>query len=164
MEIRSVIEQLRQDERELRIKIEDLRRSIEKKISAAESDLAHILGTIAFYEREQVCGHQLTTLETPVEDSDLSKLRTMSHKEAVVAIAKRNNGVIKSQHAKELMIRAGIMAQTKNSNRMVHNAIKGTGRFERTAPGEYRLRSPLAPKNMMTELGGNILAAGKPIQ
>jgi hypothetical protein len=141
MDGRNVIEQLKCDEKKVRTKIEDLRKSIEKELSAAEVDLNHILGAISYYERESNETKQFM-LANVAHEWELPKLRGMTHKEAVVAIAKKNNGIVRSQDAKRLMIRAGIMRETRNSSRMVHNAIKGTNLFDSIGPGEYRLKNP----------------------
>lgn len=137
-----MVEQLRKDEQKIRKKIEELRSSIEKELSAAESDLAHILGAIGYYERLQREDKEIVSL---VHETPEPKLRGLTHKQAVVAIAKQNGGIVRSSQAKKLMIRAGIMADTKNSNRMVHNAIKASKLFDPISPGKYRLRSFAAP-------------------
>ncbi len=135
----TVIEQLKRDEQKIRRKIEELRKSIEKELSVAEADLSHIVGAIAFYERDTNANRQFV-LSNVASEWEAPKLRGMTHKQAVVAIAKHNNGVIKSREAKKLMIRAGVMSETKNASRMVHNAIKSTNRFVSIGPGEYRLK------------------------
>ncbi|MGA2416980.1 MAG: hypothetical protein ABSF59_21185 [Candidatus Sulfotelmatobacter sp.] len=135
----AVIDQLKRDEQKIRRKIEALQSSIQKELVAAEADLGHILGAIAYYERDKEHSRQFT-LNAASNEWETLKLRGMTHKEAVVAIAKKNNGVVRSQDAKRLMISAGVMKATKNSSRMVHNAIKSANLFEPIAPGEYRLK------------------------
>ncbi len=149
MDNRTVIEQLRILEQKTRRKIEGLHKSIEKELSVAENDLAHILGTIACMERgkESVSNPLLTTFARELEGP---KLRGLTHKQAVVAIAKHNSGVIKSLDAKKLMIRAGIMKDTRNASRMVHNAIKGTHLFDPIAPGKFRLKTEPQDQGILT--------------
>jgi len=146
---RTVIEQLKRDEQKIRRKIEQLRSSIEKELSAAENDLGVLVAAIAFYERGKGDANQVVPLNV-ARESEGPKLRGMTHKQAVVAIAKQNNGFIRSLDAKKLMIRAGIMKDTRNASRMVHNAIKGTHLFEPISPGKFRLKSEPQDQGIMT--------------
>jgi hypothetical protein len=136
-----MVEQLRKEEVKVRRKIEDLRSSIEKELCAAEADLTHIMGMISYYERQRNENNQVVLVARRGSDFHLLNLRGHTHKQAVIAIAKHNNGVVKASEAKALMIRAGIMAETKNSYRMARHAILSSGAFEKTAPGEYRLKN-----------------------
>jgi hypothetical protein len=136
-----VIDQLRQEEKKVRIKIENLRSSIEKELSAAEADLATITGAIAYCERQAKDAAEIMVIGVNHDvAAPAPKLLGLTHKQAVIAIARQNNGIVKSGEAKRLMIRAGIMAPTKNASRMVHNAIKTSKMFDPIAPGEYRLK------------------------
>ncbi len=135
-----IIVQLQAEEKSLREKLEKLR----KPLMQVEEDLQHILGTIAFYERERKVGSKLVELEEAIGEAlssiPASRLRGMTHSAAVVAIAKYNGGVVRAQDAKRLMIKAGIMSQTKNSTNMTHNAILRTDLFNRIGPGEFQLK------------------------
>jgi hypothetical protein len=72
----------------------------------------------------------------------IGKLRSMTQLQAVIAIAKHLGGTVRAQDAKHLMIRAGVMRETKNSTNITHNIIIRSGKFYRIAPGEYRLKEP----------------------
>jgi hypothetical protein len=147
-----MINELRVKEKLLREKLEDLR----KPIQQVEKDLQHILGTIEFYERNgsNTFVENAESVVVAVKTIPLSRLQGLTHSEAVVAIAKYNGGVVRAQDAKRMMIKAGIMKQTKNSTNMTHNAIIRTDRFDRIAPGEYRLKSEPSKdkKDEVTEL------------
>jgi hypothetical protein len=138
MDTRPVIEHLKATEERLRRKIEDMR----GPLAQAEEDLRSIAGTIAFYERSAPVPQSATLNLTanPVSVFSAASIRNMTQKQAVVAIARHNGGIIRAQEAKHLMIQAGIMKVTKNSTRMVHNAIISSDRFDRIAPGTFRLR------------------------
>jgi hypothetical protein len=137
MDTRPVVEHLKKAEQILRRKIEDLK----KPMAQAEEDLRSVLGTIAFYERNQRALDATGSLEKTVGVFSAGNLRGMSHTQAVVAIAKNNGGVVKAQDAKRLMIQAGVMRDTKNSTHMVHNAIINSDRFDRIGRGEFRLKT-----------------------
>jgi hypothetical protein len=138
-----IVEHLRKTQDSLRRKIEDLRRSIEKPIAEVERDLEHIAGTIAFLEREQISPRLSQAANQSVEILEVvvPRLAGKTHVEAIVAIAKANGGLVRAQDAKRLMIRAGVMRNTRNSTHMTHNAILRSGLFERIAPGEFVLKS-----------------------
>jgi hypothetical protein len=158
-----IIEQLKKTEDRLRRKIEEMK----GPLAQAEEDLRNIAGTIAFYQRtaqgENVAAVRGTTVAITTGIVGAPNLRTMTHKQAVVAIAKHNGGTIKAQEAKQLMIQAGIMRATKNSTRMVHNAIISSDRFDRIAPGEYRLKIAVPPSgNSAAALAANLFTTAKP--
>ncbi len=137
-----IVSQLRADEKTIQEKLEKMR----KPIAQLEADLQCLQGAIAFYQRNASNNSgKLVELEEAITEAmatiPTSRLKGLSHSDAVIAIAKYNGGVVRTQEAKRLMIKAGIMSRTKNSNNMAHNAIKRTERFERVSPGEYRLKS-----------------------
>ena len=131
------IEQLRAAEKRIHQRIAELRASIEPQLTAAEADLKNIRGTIEYCEREVM---EAGSLGPEVSNSKEFSLRGLTQKQAVVVIAKHNNGIVKSTEAKKLMIKAGIMAETKNSYRMARNAIITSGLFDSVTPGVYRLK------------------------
>ncbi len=108
-------------------------------IGCLEKTLEHLNATIRMLEKET---------ESPIvahpqslgADFPVGKLRHLTQLQAVIAIAKHQGGVVKAQDAKRLMIRAGVMRDTKNSTNITHNVIVRSEKFERIAPGEYRLR------------------------
>lgn len=84
----------------------------------------------------------------PAIRQDMSLIATiasMTQVQALVAIARRQNGLIRAQEAKRLLIDAGRMRKTKNSTSVIHSVIIRSERFERVNPGEYRLKG-FSPK------------------
>lgn len=141
MDTQPMIEHLRRAQESVRRKIEETKTSL----AQAEEDLHNIIGTISFYERNlpmrEIARPSMNLAPMkPMGTFGPSSLHGMSHRQAVVAIAKHNNGTIKAQEAKRLMIQAGVMRDTKNSTHMVHNAIITSERFERIGRGEFRLK------------------------
>jgi hypothetical protein len=135
-----IITRLRDDEKVMQAKLEKMR----KPVAQLEADLQVIQAAIALYQRsannkmvaevEEAITEAMATIPT-------SRLKGLSHTDAVVAIAKYNGGTVRTQEAKRLMIKAGIMSNTKNSTNMAHNAINRIDKFERIGPGEYRLKA-----------------------
>lgn len=139
----SIVNQLRTDEKALQEKLEKLR----QPIAQLEADLQHIRGAIEFYQRScsknviSKIAEEVKEFSESIAAASAVRLKGLSHEAAAIAIAKSNGGMVRTQQAKHLMIKAGIMSNTKNSTNMAHNAIQRSGKFERISPGEYRLRT-----------------------
>ncbi len=133
--------------------------SLMDEISGLEKTLEHLNATIRLLEKET------TQAESRQAEFPIGKLRRLTQLQAVVTIAKYNGGIVKAQEARHLMIRAGVMRDTKNSTNITHNVILRSEKFERIAPGEYRLkdadnqRLTSADKTMLNEL----LPTSKPV-
>jgi len=135
------IQYLTQIKRDLVAKREKLARplaEVDKKLSDVSSVLGMILSGPASEETEIVPGFPL------------KKLKGLTHVQALVEIAKYNGGTLRAQEAKDIMIRAGVMRNTKNSTHMVHGAIARSEAFERTGRGEYCLKSEPSDQGIMT--------------
>jgi hypothetical protein len=107
--------------------------AIEKKLESITAALAVLLE-----ETKEEAGPQ-----AGIDDFPLAKLKRLSHRQAVIEIARYYGGTIKAQDAKRILIHSGCMSNTKNSTNMTHNAIVQSGAFERIGKGEYRLK-PMA--------------------
>lgn len=124
------------------------RQTLVDNIASLEKDLEHLNATIRLLEKD----HQSTpniTVEylSPEESFPEAKLKGMTQVQALMVIAKHFGGTIKAQDVKKIMIRAGVMKETKNSTNIAHNLILRTGKFERVAPGEYRLKQESSDVN-----------------
>lgn len=85
----------------------------------------------------------------PKEDLfPIAKLRKLTQVQALVAIAKHNEGIVRAQEAKRLLIKAGVMRQTKNSTNIIHAVIVRSEKFERVRPGEYQLKEMMGPPSI----------------
>lgn len=104
-------------------------------VQEIEKELEHITATLAVVLRDIKTAPNEETTDFPV-----AKLRGLTHRQSVVAIARHNGGRLTAQEAKKILIRAGIMANTKNTTNMVHNAIIQSEKFDRVGRGEFRLR------------------------
>jgi hypothetical protein len=129
-----LLEELQALEKSLQESLERLR----KPYVQAEDDLKNVMGTIAILKRNP----RPSSSENFESTTQNLNLRGLTHKDAVVAIAKANGGVVRAQDAKRMMIKAGVMSATKNSTNMTHNVIIKSDLFDRIGPGEYRLKRP----------------------
>jgi hypothetical protein len=144
-----IITKLRTDEKEIQEKLEKMR----QPVTELEAVLKNLQGTIAYYEgkaNSKTFSISLSDVLSLSSTNAVPKLKGLTHEQAVVVIAKHNSGIVRTQTAKKLMIKAGIMRETKNSTNMAHNAIHRTGKFERVSPGEYRLKTEDQPENNET--------------
>jgi hypothetical protein len=130
MDRNEVIEYLAQHKKALQAKRDQMVQGIEQEIE-------HISSTISSLQQGSTINEQQIRTGGP---SLLARLAGMSQTQGLVAIARANNGVIKAQEAKRILIEAGRMTKTKNSTSAIHTLINRSGRFERIAPGTYRLK------------------------
>jgi hypothetical protein len=99
-----------------------------------DQEIQHIDGTLRSLQKN-------AGLSFPKEDLfPIGKLRKLTQVQALLVIAKHNNGIVRAQEAKRLLIKAGVMRETKNSTNIIHAVILRSEKFEKVRPGEYRLR------------------------
>lgn len=103
-------------------------------IQKLDQEIEHITATMR--SLQQPAGRATTAA---VEEFPIGKLRKLTQVQALVVIAKHYGGTFKAQEAKRLLIRAGVMRETKNSTNIIHAVILRSEKFERVRPGEYRL-------------------------
>ena len=113
----------------------------ESQIKHLDDDLKAVIKTINLLKLLK----QRSTKSVAVPAAiDNSHLEGKTQREALVEIARRNNGTVKTAEAKDLLIKAGLITKTKNASTIVSTAINRSGRFERVSPGVYKLyRRPL---------------------
>ncbi|MFZ0418378.1 MAG: hypothetical protein WAM04_09740 [Candidatus Sulfotelmatobacter sp.] len=147
------------EDRELTIKfLTDHRKSLLEKrerlyrpLQEVDQEIEHIDGTLRSLQRPAVTVTGTITIDFPI-----GKLRKLTQVQALMVIANHYGGTFKAQEAKRLLIRAGVMRETKNSSNIIHAVIVRSEKFEKVRPGEYRLKT--APAN---NAGGVLLAASK---
>lgn len=82
----------------------------------------------------------------PISAQDL---RGMKQKPALRVIARAQSGILRTGEAKDLMIAAKIMRDTKNAYKMVYNLIRNMEEFQPTDNrGEYRLTEAVRPASV----------------
>jgi hypothetical protein len=128
--------------------LKEKREYVMHQISELEEAVEYLNGTIAFLEKE---GRMESTEHVrPMEAREFPvvKLHGLTQLQAVVMIAKHFRGIVKAQDAKRLMIKGGVMKETKNSTNITHNLIIRSELFDRIAPGEYRLKARREPNHL----------------
>ncbi len=73
------------------------------------------------------------------EPIDLKELKGMTQTNALVAIARKGNGVLRANEAKRILLQAGMILTPKNAAAIIYTLIKRSDRFERVKPGVYKL-------------------------
>jgi hypothetical protein len=124
------------------------REQLRRPLAQLEMEIEHVTATLALALRET----KPETGQEELTDFPLAKLRGLSQRQAVIAIAQYNGGKLKAQVAKQILLRAGLMKNTKNATNMTHNAFVQSGRFERIGKGEFRLKEV----NLKLEVGDTL--------
>jgi hypothetical protein len=121
-----------------------------------DQEIEHVTATIRSLQNPpQPAGFTaIITVDFPV-----GKLRKLTQVQALVVIAKHYGGTFKAQEAKRLLIKGGVMRQTKNSTNMIHGVILRSEKFERVRPGEYRLKEE-SPNQGILSGGSNVTLSG----
>lgn len=148
------IQYLTQLKRDLAAKRERILRplaEVDKKIADVSAVLGMVLSGPASEEPESVPGFPL------------KKLKGLTHVQSLIEIAKYNGGTLSALEAKDIMMRAGVLRQTKNSTHMVHGAIARSEAFDRISRGQYRLKvaGSVLPRQSVLE---SALFPEKPVQ
>jgi hypothetical protein len=107
-------------------------------IQEIDQDIEHITATLRSLQSPEKAELQ------SLNDFPIEKLRHLTQVQALLVIAKHNNGFVRAQEAKRLLIRAGVMRETKNSTNIIHSVILRSEKFERVRPGEYKLKQEVA--------------------
>jgi hypothetical protein len=152
------ISYLTQVKRDMLIRKEQMLRPVQQ----LEKEIEHITAALALVLREP----NKDAPKTDITDFPLERLRRLSHRQAVIEIARYQGGTVRAQDAKRILIESGCMSKTKNSTNMTHNAIVQSGAFERIGKGEYRLRNwnGITPKNEELEAVARVALSAKPVQ
>jgi hypothetical protein len=107
-------------------------------VQEVEQEVEHITATIRSLQKPP----QPTSIAVSMTvDFPIGKLRKLTQVQALTVIAKHYGGTLKAQEAKRLLIKAGVMRETKNSTNIIHAVIVRSEKFERVRPGEYRLKT-----------------------
>ena len=120
--------------------IVDLRRKraeVESQIIELEEQIEAVETTINLYRKAGKIH------EPEVYKSIVPELQGRTHIDALKHIASRGGGNFRVTDAKRLMSEAGLIRNPKNALSMLYTIIGRSGEFEKIAPGEYRLTSPI---------------------
>lgn len=116
-------------------RLQETRDKLREKLAAVEQEFEAVSTTL------RLMGHL-----SPAQNVNLSGL---SQLDAIVAIAKANDGKLVVKTARRHMVRAGYFKNTKHASSILFTTINRSGRFERESPGVYKLQNvgPSQPVN-----------------
>ena len=120
------------------------RESLAKNLEILDEELKAVEITLRLLRNGNSSTGQISALKVqPVFISHSSKIdfTGMTQPKALVAIALTGQGRLKITDARKVLEKAGILRHTKNGYNILYNVITKSGKFERSAPGEYRLLS-----------------------
>jgi hypothetical protein len=151
-----VLEYLTQHKKELL----EQRERLMAPLQQLDQEIEHITATIRSVQKPSAIR---SVVATTAEEFPIGKLRKLTQVQALTVIAKHYGGTLKAQEAKRLLIKAGVMRETKNSTNIIHAVILRSEKFERVRPGEYRLKTE---NQMHGDVRGQniILPLEKPVQ
>jgi hypothetical protein len=112
------------------------RERLMRPIQELDQEIEHVTATL----RSISTPVRVVSMQSRTEEFPIARLRKLTQVQALVVIAKEMNGVVRAQEAKRLLIKAGVMRETKNSTNIIHAVILRSEKFERVRPGEYRLK------------------------
>lgn len=126
-------------------KLLERREMLARPLQEVDQEIEHVDATMRSLQRPAIplgttMSIRLNGVTVAVEDFPIAKLRKLTQVQALTVIAKHYGGTLKAQEAKRLLIRAGVMRETKNSTNIIHAVILRSDKFERVRPGEYRLK------------------------
>jgi septal ring factor EnvC (AmiA/AmiB activator) len=112
------------------------RERLMRPLQELDQEIEHVTATLRSIQ------NTVQRIALPIKEDEfpIGKLRKLTQVQALVVIAKHNDGIIRAQEAKRLLIKAGVMRETKNSTNIIHAVILRSEKFERVRPGEYRLK------------------------
>jgi hypothetical protein len=115
------------------------RENLARPLREVDELIEHVDATLRSIQKPAVSVTATVTVDFPI-----GKLRKLTQVQALTVIAKHYGGTFKAQEAKRLLIKAGVMRETKNSTNIIHAVIVRSEKFERVRPGEYRLKNTIA--------------------
>jgi hypothetical protein len=155
------------------IALEVLAEAHEKKLAAAErlrnelesleADLAHLKASIHLLKEQSsaleaisaAMSFNLVNLAKPKDIAGLvvpdpppispERLHGLSQPRAMVVIAKHYGGYLRTKDLTKILIKAGLMKLTKNSQSIASRLIRESERFERITDGFYKLKNIESP-------------------
>ena len=133
-------------------------------VQELDQELEHVTATIRSLQKPPRPAVGFTAILSV--DFPIAKLRKLTQVQALTVIAKHYGGTFKAQEAKRLLIKAGVMRETKNSTNIIHAVILRSDKFERVRPGEYRLKEAnVTPNSIALEnVSRSGLLPSKPVQ
>ena len=119
---------------ELKQRLEAKEATLSSNLVRVKEELQAVSKTLDLLEEKRIKPGQRVNLGVRPEE-----LKGLTHLEALVYIAVKNNNILKTSPARLLLIEAGLLRQGKNSSRTLYLAVDRSDRFESVKRGEYRV-------------------------
>jgi hypothetical protein len=119
----------------LKKRLADKEKSLVAQLDQVRKQLLSIETTLSLLDDESEPHSNVVTFIYPPEN-----LRGLTHIQALERIAKANDGKLRIVDAKHVMIAARLITTPKNAYSIISSDILRSERFEKTAPGEFRLK------------------------
>jgi hypothetical protein len=151
-------------------RLETKRNAAKRDMEVTEQRLQAITTTLDVLREEFTVNTREAAVEEPQTEELVKELRKKKTQlQALVAIARRNSGILYTKGAKELLMRSGLMkVSTKNGSNILYNVINRSERFENVGVGKYRLKEaasmvPSSIANRMESVEQMAVFPSKPI-
>lgn len=135
----------------LKAKKEAIQREFEQRLAEVDREIDAVNITARLLrEPEAVIGGQATPPVVEVMAS-VSELLGKNTRQALVTIARKNDGIVRVVSAKPLLLAAGIIKQRKNAWGWINTTLSRSREFEKIEPGTFRLIDSQANKSLMLQ-------------
>lgn len=128
---------------ELRARLQEKVKQLKIELDEAERKLSSVSVTMDLLGYKN--GGSLSDSGARIEPASLKGL---TQEQALVRIAKANDGAFHVKTARRLLLAAGLISNPKNASNIIYNVIARSGKFIRKTAGEYELR-PSADKRFL---------------
>lgn len=147
----------------LKSKLQAIRDTAKRDFDEADRKLQAVTTTLAVLMEENA-PRPAAQVGIVGVDRLVEELRTKKTQlQGLIAIARRNGGMLYTKDAKHLLQRSGLMSQTKNASNILYNVINRSERFRHIKAGEYQLIESIAPKmESVSSAGSAVLFPPKP--
>jgi regulator of replication initiation timing len=119
---------------ELMTNLRKQRAACEHQLKQIDENLQAVIKTVNLLKLPDV------EIKNHVSEPDIHAVEGKTTQiEAIIALARNNNGIVNTSSAKSFLIKSGLMKNTKNASTIIYTNITRSGKFERITPGQYRL-------------------------
>jgi hypothetical protein len=152
---------------ELRQRLEHQRDLAHHHLNEAEERVKAVVTTLDLLRED---GIKNKAEAIPAQSELVTELRgKRTQLQALIAIARINNGKLFTRDAKRLLQQAGLMKPTKNASNILYNVINRSERFRHIGAGEYELiesslRPVTAKRSALQLIADAALFPSKPVQ
>jgi hypothetical protein len=133
---------------DLQLKRQLIVQKFEKSLADLDREIEAVNTTLRLLRKSGATLPQDTECSESNEQSDfpVEQLQGKTQLEALAFLASANTDhLVSVKAAKALLIKAGLLKDSKNALAMLYTVIARSGKFEKAEPGKYRLIDSSAP-------------------